>query len=424
MAAKNDGGHRSTGLAQTVLEVFLPFLLAGLGMVLAGQLLDNVQHWPVFGSCPELFILVPALLGLKGNLEMTLASRMSTSANIGILDVPSDALSISVGNLALVQVQGIVVGSLAAILALAMSWLPQFKFDLDQALLLSTASVVTASLASFTLGLVMILVILVSRRRNVNPDNVATPIAASLGDLITLAILAQSSSIIHDMKSYYILTSIPYANVFLPACVLVLYAFVIAPLCIKAASHCVHTKKVLHDGWVPVLSAMVISSLSGSILNQTIHRFPKVAAFQPVINGVAGNLVAVQASRLSTSLHRSKDTKDDANIANLLMAMVIPGHVIFNSAIAMLSPAGQETLDSGGLPQDGSIVPFTLLYLTAAVIQVNLLLRLAGWLVLQLWSSGIDPDNAAIPFLTSLGDLLGGILLASAVYTENWLISS
>ena len=44
------------------------------------------------------------------------------------------------------------------------------------------SSVVTASIASFILGLVMVLVILVSRRFNVNPDNVATPIAASLGD--------------------------------------------------------------------------------------------------------------------------------------------------------------------------------------------------------------------------------------------------
>ena len=44
------------------------------------------------------------------------------------------------------------------------------------------SSVVTASIASFILGLVMVLVILLSRKFNVNPDNVATPIAASLGD--------------------------------------------------------------------------------------------------------------------------------------------------------------------------------------------------------------------------------------------------
>ena len=60
------------------VEVFLPFLVAGFGMVGAGVVLDIVQHWPVFEELDQLFILVPALLGLKGNLEMTLASRLST----------------------------------------------------------------------------------------------------------------------------------------------------------------------------------------------------------------------------------------------------------------------------------------------------------------------------------------------------------
>jgi len=45
-----------------------------------------------------------------------------------------------------------------------------------------------------------------------------------------------------------------------------------------------------------VLSAMVISSFGGKILNRTVADYPEVAAYQPVINGVAGNLVAVQVS--------------------------------------------------------------------------------------------------------------------------------
>ena len=48
----------------------------------------------------------------------------------------------------------------------------------------------------------------------------------------------------------------------------------------------------------------------GTILNQTIKKYPKIASYQPVINGVAGNLVGVHASRLSTNLHRRK--KSDA----------------------------------------------------------------------------------------------------------------
>lgn len=39
----------------------------------------SLQHWSVFKEVTEVFILVPALLGLKGNLEMTLASRLSTA---------------------------------------------------------------------------------------------------------------------------------------------------------------------------------------------------------------------------------------------------------------------------------------------------------------------------------------------------------
>jgi len=35
----------------------------------------------VFKNVTEVFILVPALLGLKGNLEMTLASRLSTAVS-------------------------------------------------------------------------------------------------------------------------------------------------------------------------------------------------------------------------------------------------------------------------------------------------------------------------------------------------------
>ena len=45
------------------IQIFIPFLIAGLGMVGAGLILDVVQHWPVFIKVPEVFILVPALLG-------------------------------------------------------------------------------------------------------------------------------------------------------------------------------------------------------------------------------------------------------------------------------------------------------------------------------------------------------------------------
>jgi len=44
----------------------------------------------------------------------------------------------------------------------------------------------------------MVVVILISRHYKINPDNVATPIAASLGDLTTLALLSWIASFLYD----------------------------------------------------------------------------------------------------------------------------------------------------------------------------------------------------------------------------------
>ena len=60
---------------------------------------------------------------------------------------------------------------------------------------------------------------------------------------------------------------------------------------------------VIASGWTPVLIAMSISSMGGLILDKAVTKFKGIAVFQPVFNGVGGNLVAVQASRISTYLH-------------------------------------------------------------------------------------------------------------------------
>ncbi|GAA6074433.1 solute carrier family 41 member 2-like, partial [Tachysurus ichikawai] len=62
-------------------------------------------HWDAFKYITEIFILVPALLGLKGNLEMTLASRLSTAVNVGKMDSPIEKWNLIIGNLALKQVR-------------------------------------------------------------------------------------------------------------------------------------------------------------------------------------------------------------------------------------------------------------------------------------------------------------------------------
>ncbi|XP_043680825.1 solute carrier family 41 member 1-like isoform X3 [Vespula pensylvanica] len=400
------------------IQVFIPFLIAGLGMVGAGLVLDLVQHWVVFDKVNELMILVPALLGLKGNLEMTLASRLSTQANLGHMDTPKQQWYMIVGNLVLIQCQAIVVGFLGSVVAIVMGAFRNGTVSLDHAYLLCASSLVTASLASFVLGLITAGVIVFSRHCHINPDNVATPIAASLGDITSLALLSWISTILYE--------SIDKQDWLAP---LVIACYVlVTPLWVWIAKRNKYTNDVLYSGWTPVMVAMLISSCGGLILEFMVSRFENLTVFQPVINGVGGNLVAVQASRISTALHKQAELGTllippgqthpvifitpianffgkgiHARTTRVLMSMVIPGHIIFIYLINYMKDG------------NASLTPlFVFVYLCAAVLQVAALLYIAYIMIHWMWKRKIDPDNSAIPYLTAMGDLLGISLLAIA----------
>ena len=253
-------------------------------MVCAGLLLDDVQHWKVFQEVSEFFIIVPPLLGLKGNLEMTLAARLSTAANLGKLDKKSMALSLIAGNLVLVQCQGIVIGFLAAASGIVLGWDQSAKFDVDQAVLICASAMVTASLASLILGVLMVAVIVLTRKLSCNPDNVATPIAASLGDVTTLSLLAWTANFLY--REMLLGTNTAWIT-------LSIY-FLVLPLLMYLAFQNPHSSQVLVRGWTPILLAMLISCGGGVILDKSVEHFKGIALFLPVMNGAGGNLVAIQ----------------------------------------------------------------------------------------------------------------------------------
>ncbi|XP_076761218.1 solute carrier family 41 member 3 isoform X2 [Xylocopa sonorina] len=410
--------YRNERWYQTTTQVAVPFFIAGIGTIGAGLVLAKVTTWPVFVAVSQLIILVPSLLGLKGNLDMCLASRLCTQTNLGNMHGVREIGKMIIGNIALVQIQAIVAAVLVSIFAVVVDAITnsdKHAFKWDNCLLLATASVCTATSSCFILDFVMIAVIMVSYRCKMNPDNLATPLAASFGDVVSLSVLSAIASALFERMGQ---------EPWLLYIILGFY-FAILPFWVYVVLKNKYTKNVLTSGWVPVLSALFISGFGGLILNRVVDKFNGFVIFQPIINGIGGNLVSVQASRISTTLHQTsimgilppqskmfvapwtalfKGTPY-AKTARILICMALFGELIF-IFIADYVENGRSTLH----------IYFVVSYLVMAVLQVMLLLYVAHIIIHAMWRYKIDPDNSAIPYLTALGDLSGTIFLVGAFW--------
>ncbi|KAF9403677.1 hypothetical protein BGZ94_004542, partial [Podila epigama] len=340
-------------------------------------------HWQVFVDISELIILIPILLNLKGNLEMNLASRLSTASNMGVLDARASRNAFIKGNLALLQLQSLAVGSVAGLFSFGLGVLvhPTTNNTKEIALVIS-ASMFCAAISSFVLGGFMCGLVLVCRRFNINPDNIACPLASSFGDLVTLVILA--------------------------GCAVVLQQYLVLLLCIPAWLVYVRRNKfvsgVVKEGWVPVFGAMVIASTAGLTLERYINEYPGLAMISPVLNGLVGNIASIYASRISTSLHANA-VETYKTTEWTLFIVHIPIEVIFMLLIGVL--------DLGHIQWSVAVV---MGYFVVSISLVAIALWMAKKTTLLFWRWGYDPDNYVLPILTSLLDVIGTAFLVGGFW--------
>ena len=137
------------------------------------------------------------------------------------------------------------------------------------------------------------------KAKNYLSDNIATPIAASLGDVSTAGLFALFAQWIYEDHMSHP-TSVP-----LVAIINIVAFLLLLPVFYAIARRNSFTHELVHSGWTPVISAMMISSGGGFFLDSAVERYDKLPPFQPVICGVGGNLVAVAASKISTKLHKN-----------------------------------------------------------------------------------------------------------------------
>ncbi len=165
---------------------FVALLISSGGDLLAGLTLGSITG--TLEALPGLLVLVPAAIGMRGNVFGALGSRLSTAIHTGTFQLSRRRDTVVGQNLAASISLSLSISLVLAVLAKVIS----VGFGVENTMSIAdfvVISVVGGFLSSIVVMVITVGVATLSVRRDWDLDNVAAPIVTAAGDIVTLPAL-------------------------------------------------------------------------------------------------------------------------------------------------------------------------------------------------------------------------------------------
>lgn len=351
---------------------------------------------------PGLLVLVPAAIGLRGNIFGTFGSRISTTIHSGTFRLSTRRDTVLGQNVLAAGVLTLAMSLLLAVtckvVAVALGvggTIPVVDF--------AVISVVGGALASLvvmgaTLGLTAGAV-----RYGWDLDDVNAPLVSTLGDLLTLPALVIGTGLV----------GIRY---FTPLLGAVLAVACVAATAWSLRSRLEHLRRIVKES-LPILAlAGAISAMAGILLEKrfgAFARFPALLVLVPAQLSTAGALGGILAGRLSSKLHLGlvvpqpvpdRQARGDQLYVYLLAVPVLAfngiGAHLVGRALGQASPG---------------VLRMVVASMGGGLVAMLFVVALAYYGTILAVRSGVDPDTYGIPVVSSSVDLIGAFTLILAI---------
>ena len=174
------------GLIKKILKESFPVLfLCTVGGVLAGVILQDMEM--DLKETPGILILLPAILGMRGNISGALGSRLASALHLGLISPElrwNKPLSDNFwASIILNVVMSFLLGIVAFLTCVATG------YEGASVIQLTAISLIAGTLAGLILTFLSIFLALVTFSRGLDPDNVLMPSLSTVGDIITILCL-------------------------------------------------------------------------------------------------------------------------------------------------------------------------------------------------------------------------------------------
>lgn len=380
---------------------FVALLISSGGDLVTGVTFATISN--TLNLLPGLVVLVPAAIGMRGNVFGGLGSRLGTMIHTGTFRV-SRRLDTQVGQ----NVSGAILSSLAtaALLAVLAKLMCEMLVGGKSISIVDfmVVSVVGAVLSSAVVLVLTVAVAAFCANRDLDLDNVAAPIVTAAGDMVTLPSLFVATYLL----GIHLLTPI-----IAIACVAIGVGAAVVGIGTRALP-------ILHRIMIeslPILAlAGVVDLLAGITIQnrfQSLLRFPALLVMVPAFLEDSGSLGAILAARVSTKLHLGTLGEDGASwraaIDDVMLVYMYAIPVFVFLGLTSTLVANVLNKASPGIVDMLGVSLIAGFFATTASVVVGFYSAVATH------RFGLDPDNHGIPIVTSSLDLLGALSLILAI---------
>ena len=389
-------GSDSSGVRQGLVALVLNSSTSLVAGAFLGAITGTLARYP------GLLVLVPAAIGLRGNIFGSFGNRLSTAIHAGTFrwslrrEAPLGQNVLA----SMLLTMGISLALAVVAKAVAVGLGLQNSIDL---LSLATVSIVGGLLGSIvvlaaTLGLTAGAV-----RFGWDLDNVTAPLVSTLGDVLTLPAL-------------YLATFLLGIHIVTPTVGLVLVAASLVFLVAGWRSSSAGLRRIVHESVPVLLVAGCISAGAGVTLEKSFSQFnalPALLVLVPAHLSSSGALGGILSGRLASKLFlgtvpaTSSPNREARRDISLVLLLAVPVY-IFNGAGAALVARWLGQASPGLIQMVG-------VSLLAGALAVVFVVAVAYYGTIAAYRTGVDPDTYGIPIVSSSVDFVGAFTLIIAI---------
>jgi mgtE-like transporter len=384
---------------RTIAQGFVALVISSLGSLVAGIALGSITG--TLERLPGLMVMIPAAIGMRGNIFGALGSRLGTSIHAGLYEPSRARTGVLYQNIYAATVLTLAISLLEG--ALAKTVTVAFGVRSISMLDFVVIAVVGAAASSLVVGAVTIALSRGAYRKGWDLDSVAGPLITAAGDMVTV-------------PAMFLATFLVGVPVVTPAVAGAVFLVTAAVLVRGLRTDLPMTRRILRES-LPILAvAGTVDLLAGLVVEARLERFLVVPALlvliPPYLEG-EGALGAILSSRLASKLHLGAvSPRMRPEAVAWLDASIVFLFSIVNSILTGIAAHFAARLI--GLASPG-LVEMILITFVAGLIATIPVVVVAYYTAVATYRLGLDPDNHGIPMITSAMDFVGVISLVLAL---------